>query len=393
MRPIRSLLAATLATSLGLPALARADDGIPHLDHVFVIMMENHHYTQVINGDSNVQFINQYAAQANLASNYYAVGHPSLTNYLEIVGGSNFGVRNDHYPDWHNHTCTPNVVSGTPSLEVDPNAICPIAGTGIDAETPAFDSTNESSGTAIPDYDGTTTYFAPRHTEGITIADQLVAAGKTWKTYQESLPLSGADGVDFSDGLLADTTPVDTLPGSTKAAYTVPHLYAAKHNPFAYFASVQNSASMTASMVGFDRLQADLVSGHVPNFSFIAPNQCHDQHGRGPSEAGTGCSQDAGALAQGDATLKVLVGAIKASPAWMHGSNAIVVVWDENDYSTLNNQVAVIVDTNYGRHGLKSTVRYNHFALLKTLEAGFGLDYLNHADDEKVPVMADLFGR
>jgi len=30
---------------------------------------------------------------ANTATSYFAVAHPSLTNYLEVVGGSNFGVQ------------------------------------------------------------------------------------------------------------------------------------------------------------------------------------------------------------------------------------------------------------------------------------------------------------
>jgi phosphatidylinositol-3-phosphatase len=69
----------------------------------------------------------------------------------------------------------------------------------------------------------------------------------------------------------------------------------------------------------------------------------------------------------------------------------IVVVWDENDYSSLPNQVVTIVDTNYAPTGIQSSVRYNHFSLLKTLEAGFGLSYLNHAADQDVKVMGDLF--
>ncbi len=68
-------------------------------------------------------------------------------------------------------------------------------------------------------------------------------------------------------------------------------------------------------------------------------------------------------------------------------------MWDENDYSDYpnTNQVMLIVDTNYGKHGKVSTVRYNHFSLLKTLEAGFGLPCLNHACDGSVSVMSDLF--
>jgi len=35
---------------------------------------------------------------------------------------------------------------------------------------------------------------------------------------------------------------------------------------------------------------------------------------------------------------------------------------------------------------------YNHFSLLKSLEAGFGLPCLNHACDSNVNVMTYLFG-
>ena len=67
------------------------------------------------------------------------------------------------------------------------------------------------------------------------------------------------------------------------------------------------------------------------------------------------------------------------------------MVWDENDYGSESNQVVAIVDTNYGVKGVSSKVKYNHFSLLKTLEAGFGLDYLNHAADKNVMLMTDLF--
>jgi hypothetical protein len=90
-------------------------------------------------------------------------------------------------------------------------------------------------------------------------------------------------------------------------------------------------------------------------------------------------------------TVQNLVNAIKASEAWGEGRNAIVLVWDENDYGSEPNQVVTVVDTNYGVHGVASQVAYNHFSLLKTIEAGFDLPYLNHAADQSVPVMRDLF--
>src|SRR5579884_3263019 len=116
--------------------------GIPKLNHVWVIMMENHGYGQLLN-NPNAPYINSYALSANLATNYYAVAHPSLTNYLEVVGGSNFGVLDDNNPDWHNQSCEPNLATGVPNLEASSNAICPIAGSGTEAATPALDCSNE----------------------------------------------------------------------------------------------------------------------------------------------------------------------------------------------------------------------------------------------------------
>jgi hypothetical protein len=74
--------------------------GIPPLDHVFVIMMENHAYGQIVD-NPDAPFTNKYAKSANAANNYFAIAHPSLTNYLEVIGGSNFGILNDNSPDWH----------------------------------------------------------------------------------------------------------------------------------------------------------------------------------------------------------------------------------------------------------------------------------------------------
>jgi hypothetical protein len=140
----------------------------------------------------------------------------------------------------------------------------------------------------------------------------------------------------------------------------------------------------------------------VPDFSFIAPNQCNDQHGRGnagpvcdfdPNDNGTQNGLNPALIYQGDLALRNIVKAIHDSPVWKEGRNAIVVLWDENDYSAVPNlnQVLVIVDTNYGVRGVQSNRFYTHFSLLKTLEAGLDLPCLNHACDDTVQVMSDLF--
>ena len=381
--------------------------GIRHLDHVFLIMMENHGYSQILN-NPNAPFVNKLARSANTATNYFAVAHPSLTNYLEVVGGSNFGVQTDNNPDWHNASCVTNLASGAVATDNPPSPnICPIAGNGTDAATPVIDLTNETQGSPGDiNIDGNLSFPAADNTAGKTIGDQLAAAGRSWKSYQESLPLSGADGVNFADGFFTDGSNIlGVLPNEKQGLIK---LYAAKHNPFVYFASVQegeNPHNSLKNIVGFDGprgLYADLNSGHVPSFLFIAPNQCNDQHGRGnagpqcdfdPSDNGTQSGLNPALISLGDSTVERLVTAIHGSPAWREGRNAIIVVWDEDDYSVspTTNQVLLIVDTNHGPQGAHSSRFYTHFSLLKSLEAGFELPCLNHACDQSTEVMSDLF--
>ena len=409
------LLASTAATTrTAFAGEGPVPKGIPRLDHVFVIMMENHGYSQLID-NPNAPFINKYSKTANLGTNYFAVAHPSLTNYLEVVGGSNFGVLSDNYPDWHNATCSTNLATGVAATDTPASAnICPIAGAGIDAETPAFDFTNETQGApGEVNIDGHQSFPAARGTVGKTIADQLAAEHRTWKSYQESLPVAGADTVNFSDGFFTNNTDFTSImpalnPPLTQAGIVA--LYAAKHNPFVYFKSVQdghqpgNSLKNVVAFDGADGLFADLRSGNLPALSFIAPNQCNDQHGRGnagpfcnfdPSDDGSQAGLNPALIYQGDVTVQKLVNAIHESRAWRDGNNAIVLVWDENDYSLAPNinQVIVVVDTSYGRHGVASNRRYTHFSLLKSMEAAFELPCLNHACDGHVEVMSDLFAR
>jgi hypothetical protein len=390
----------------------RASDDVGHFDHVFVIVMENHAYDQII-GNSNAPFTNAYAAAAGTADNYFAIGHPSLTNYLELVGGSNFGVLSDDAPAWHNHACTPNIVAHTQNRDdLGSGPVCPIAGTGVDGATVAVDTTNEVTPPYVPtlvNIDGSSIPSA--HTTGQTIADQLTERHRTWRSYQESLPPTGADNVTASDGFFTDRSDIHAvLPTVNNSPLPIVQLYAAKHNPFVYFRSVQEGG--LANVVGFqgrNGLFDDLGSGRAPDFALIAPNQCNDQHGRG--NGGPACDFDPGPLGDGtyndgstkylnpalirvgDLALRTIVTAIHDSKVWRQGRSAIVVVWDENDYSAINNRVLTIVETNDGDHGVHSLRRYTHFSLLKTIQAALGLPCLNHSCDADVPVMDDLFGR
>jgi hypothetical protein len=325
------LVAGVLAGS-AIAQQDRVPTGIPHLDHVFLIMMENHGYQQVTN-NPNEPYLNS-------------------------------------------------------------------SGTGTDAATPAVDTWNEVAGSfvALADLDGVKS-VAAAPTKGETIADQLDNAGMGLKSYQESLPLGSINGVDYSNGTatnLSDFTKLAPLTSSN-----VVQLYAVKHNPFAYFASIQDGNdrdNSLANTVGFDGprgLYSDLASGNVPAFSFIVPNQCDDQHGRSNSDAfcafdygtnnsgytyGTQVGLNPGLIQQGDRTIERLVKAIHDSRVWQEGRSAIVIVWDENDYSGSTklltrlypsqnqNRVVLTVQTNYQNHaGVQSGTYYTSFSVLKTL--------------------------
>lgn len=70
---------------------------VPHYQHVIWIWMENHSYDQVM-GSESAPYENALAAACGLATNYHAITHPSLPNYLAATAGSTFGITRDRWP-------------------------------------------------------------------------------------------------------------------------------------------------------------------------------------------------------------------------------------------------------------------------------------------------------
>jgi acid phosphatase len=103
--------------------------GVPVYDHVFYVMFENHNYSDII-GNANAPYLNSLTVSGGLATNYHAVTHPSVNNYLAAVSGQTYSGITDN--------CT--VGSGT----------C--------------------------------------HTGAANLADGVEAGGRTWKGYMETMP-------------------------------------------------------------------------------------------------------------------------------------------------------------------------------------------------------------
>src|SRR5437879_9879820 len=72
---------------------------LPAFSHVFTIVMENEESTS-ITGNSAAPYINGLANSYGLATQYYAVSHPSLPNYLALTAGSTFGITSDCTTCW-----------------------------------------------------------------------------------------------------------------------------------------------------------------------------------------------------------------------------------------------------------------------------------------------------
>jgi phosphatidylinositol-3-phosphatase len=68
--------------------------------HVVWIWMENASYNSIV-GNSSARYLNQLAKQCGLATNYYAIAHPSLPNYLAATSGSTWGISDDNPPAAH----------------------------------------------------------------------------------------------------------------------------------------------------------------------------------------------------------------------------------------------------------------------------------------------------
>jgi hypothetical protein len=319
--------------------------GIPRYNHIVEIMMENTSYPTIISNPLAPN-LNALANRYGLATNYFGVTHPSQPNYVANIGGSFFGIQDDNQ-----FYCTPALAT------TDPNC----AGTTVN------------------------------HTvSNPNVATQLTAAGMTWRGYFQNLPPIPSTGV-------INFGPNANGPYSFKWPSVTDALYASKHNPFLNFTGTQ---SVLANMVPDTQLGADLRRGVLANFSLVVPDQCHDMHGIAP------CSDESTLISTGDSYVGTTVRTIMNSKVWRQGRNAIVITWDEDDFSDAGQpgtgccgadpgggHVATIVITNNSSKHVVDNTPYNHYSLLLSLEQAFGLACLEHACDASLGVvpMAPLF--
>jgi phospholipase C len=354
-----------IAADTGSSALAGATDrggSFPHMDHVFVIMMENTAYSDLLNpSNTNTTFIQGLASTYGLETDYSGVTHTSLPNYVAVTSGNTWGSNSD-------------------------------------------DEAQANDG-----------YF-----NHLSLTDQLNQAGISWKGYMESMPSVGYTG-NFGDCTNSGSPDPDCAasPSDTGTA-----LYVRKHDPFMQYPDVFSNAQQAANVVPLTQLTSDLNSGHAPQFVWITPNECNDMHG-GPPECpfpNTDSITDPAQVTlfrDGDSFLKTWVTAIMNSRAWTDNS-AIFITWDEGGYDNVappfapeddsgccdspvlaatpattegtggdlaggtlyaGGHVPMIVITRHGARAATDATPTNHYSLLQTIELNWGLALLGNASD------------
>ena len=103
-QPTETLLASTLPASptsasniSNTPTPAStpfSSTSVPNFSHIVIITFENEELTSVI-GNPDMPVYNRMAQAYTLLSQYYAVAHPSLPNYIAMIGGDTFGIQTD----------------------------------------------------------------------------------------------------------------------------------------------------------------------------------------------------------------------------------------------------------------------------------------------------------
>jgi phosphatidylinositol-3-phosphatase len=73
----------------------------PRITKLLVVVEENHSLAQM---KANMPYTFHLAKQYGYATDYHALTHPSLPNYIGIAGGSTYGIRDDRTPAAHQIT-------------------------------------------------------------------------------------------------------------------------------------------------------------------------------------------------------------------------------------------------------------------------------------------------
>ncbi len=361
--------ALALALAMLAPAVARpgqADALMPSIGHVFIIVLENESASTTFGPNSPAPYLARtLTSEGAYLPNYYAIGHESNDNYIAMISGQ-----------------APN-----PQNQGD----CQI-----------FDNLEPGTIGAYGQALGQGCVFPA----GVpTIADQLNAAGLTWRDYDQSM------GADPTREASVCAHPGIDQRDNTQSA-TAADQYATRHNPFVYFHSIIDDTTLCDThVVNLDKLPQDLASAaSTPNYVFITPDLCSDGH-----DATCADSSRPGGFAGIEQFLEQWVPMITGSPAFKTQDGLLIITFDEAATSDTSSCCGEMPGPNSPEPGINgpgggdvgavllspciapgtvSMVPYNHYSMLGSVEDIFGLPRLGYAQlPGEQPFGPDVFTR
>jgi hypothetical protein len=103
---------AGLAMMIWLATLSCRGQGLPPIQTVFVIVMENNNWSNMV-GSTDAPFINSLLKTASYCQQYYNPpgNHPSEPNYLWLEAGTNLAIVDDNPPSVNHQPTTNHLVS------------------------------------------------------------------------------------------------------------------------------------------------------------------------------------------------------------------------------------------------------------------------------------------
>jgi hypothetical protein len=178
----------------------------------------------------------------------------------------------------------------------------------------------------------------PGEIQGENLFQQLSAAGISWAAYEEGLPSQCDRSV---------------------TAGTAPSSYVLKHDPAMAYAGIANT-----SLCRNVRPMSALDVAHLPRFSFLTPDECHDMHSCG--------------VGVGDAWLHEMV------PSLSQAGAIVIVTFDEGSTDTGGGGHVLTLEIGSGVPHARNAAPFDHYSLLAGLELRFHLGRLGDAGSAAV---------
>lgn len=263
------MISRAMAAWVSVVACATVRATPPTYDHVVVVVEENHSFSEVI-GSPDAPFLNSLASGGAVLTGMYGITHPSQPNYLHLFSGADQGQTSNAVPS-------------------------------------AQPFTTSNLGAA------------------------LVAAGRTFTGYSESLPSVGYQGDSFTAN-----PPLNE--------------YVRKHNPWMNWitASPTGNQLPTTSALPFTAFPSDYAT--LPTVSFVIPNEQHNMHD--------------GSITAADAWL---LSNLSGYATWARTNNSLLVVtWDEDSSGERNRIPTVLTGAGVRQGEVQGTWTLHN--LLRTIE-------------------------